>query len=151
MSFSNFFKRTLGGLGALLFLMATGLPAFAGEMKLEARLIWGTNTDTNSNTRVQDQRLTKALSGIFKWKNYYEITNRTATIAQDATCSLEMSSKALLKIKNLDGTRIEVSCIGEGKSVTKTVHSLPSGEWLTLGGNVQNDSAWFIVIKSTAP
>ncbi len=130
-----------------LFLM-TAAVAQAEDLKVEARLIWGTDTEDKASHKVEDRRLTEDLGRIFKWKNYYQITNRTATITGDATQSMDMSSKCMVKIKNMGASKVEVSCFGDGKFVSKGVYSLSEGKWLTLAGSDKNDSAWFVVMRS---
>lgn len=123
----------------------------AQEIKVEARLIWGTDAETNVNYKVENRHLKEELSRIFKWKMYYQITNNTVAIPLNETRPLEMSSKCLLKVKNLGDSRVEVSCFGSGKLVSKGAYSLPDGKWLTLGGADRNENAWFIVMRSRPP
>jgi hypothetical protein len=143
--FPSFFSTRLL-FTAVLFTGATF--ASAQEMKIEARLIWGTDSETNITHKIEDPRLNEDLTRIFKWKTYYQITNCSAVIPLNDTQSLEMSSKCLLKVKNMGDSRVEVSCFGNGKWVSKGAYTLPSGKWLTLGGADKNDSAWFIVMRS---
>ena len=111
-------------------------------------MIWGTNDDTDkSKHKAVDSDLARNLQRMFKWKNYVEITNQTALIALNKTSDLKMSGHCTLKIKNLGGSRVEINCIGNGKQVSKGTHTLPP-TWLVLGGNAENDSAWFIALRS---
>ncbi len=52
----------------------------AGDLKLEATLVWGTTTGTNVSHPLLDAKRTQDLGRIFKWQHYYAITNRVATI-----------------------------------------------------------------------
>ena len=133
-----------------VFALLTGL-ARAEDIKIEAWLIWGSNTDTNINSKVQDNRVTEALAKAFKWKNYYQITNRAAVIAGEATQTLDMSAKCSIKVKNLGSGKVHVECIGDGKFVTRGDYSLAGGQWFTLAGPDKNDSAWFIIMRSRNP
>jgi hypothetical protein len=133
------------------FALFAAAHASAQEIKVEARLIWGSDSETNTNRKIEDPRLNEDLSRIFKWKTYYQITNRIAAIPANETRPLEMSSKCVLNVKNLGDSRIEVSCFGNGKWVSKGAYSLTSGKWLTLGGADRNDTAWFIVMRSRDP
>ena len=137
-------------LGAIL-LAGSAVSAMAEDMKVEARLIWGTDTENKANHKVEDHRLTEDLARIFKWKNYYQITNCTAVIASDVTHSMDMSTKCTVKIKNMGASKVEVSCFGDGKFVSKGIYSLSEGKWLTLAGSDKNDSAWFVVMLSRNP
>jgi hypothetical protein len=129
-------------------LAATALDARAEDLKLQAKLIWGSNDKPED---IQHKRVNHELAGdlqrTFKWQNYFEITNQIALIPVNKSYDFKMSSRCTLKIKNLGASRIEVSCIGEGKQVSKGVHTLPA-KWLVLGGNDTNNTAWFVGLRA---
>jgi hypothetical protein len=140
--------RVVAIVGLLLAVMSTQ----ASDLKLEAKLIWGSNDPTNKvqHPVVKDAKLSAHLRRIFKWENYYEINTKSVSIPHAKTSDLQMSEKCKLEIKNLGGNRIDVSCIGKGKPVSRGTHSLSPGQWFVLGGNDKNNSAWFIVMRSTS-
>jgi hypothetical protein len=128
---------------------AVTLPAKAADLKLEARLIWGAN-DERETVKYQpvDSELSEKLHRMFKWKNYFEITNKTAGIPLNQACDLKMSDACTIHIKNLGASRVEVSCIGHGKQVHKGAYTLVPPQWLVLGGNDTADTAWFIGLRA---
>src|SRR5271155_2626716 len=98
-------------LSAFLF---TATAAIAADLKLEARLVWGTNDEKGGpNCKPMDAGLDANLHGMFKWKRYFEITNQAASIPLNKTRDLKMSEHCTLRIKNLGGSRVEIACIGE--------------------------------------
>jgi hypothetical protein len=97
-----------------------------------------------------DAELSANLHRMFKWKNYFEITNQVADIPENKTRDLKMSDRCTLRIKNLGGSRVEINCIGEGKEVHKRADTLLPHTWLVLGGNDKNNTAWFIGLRSDA-
>ena len=126
-------------------LLAAGLAAQAGDLKLEATLVWGTTTGTNVTHQLLDEKRSKDLARIFKWQHYYEITNRTATIPANQTNIVPMGAKCQLKVKNLGASRVEVVWTGSGKVVNTSVSTLPT----VLAGPDKNDSAYFMILRST--
>lgn len=135
-------------LAALLF--STAAVARAGDLKLEARLVWGTNEEkADPNCKPVDAGLSEKLHGTFKWKNYYEITNQLAAIPVGQSRDIKMSDKCMLRVKNLGDSRIEVSCIGDGKEVHKGAYSLTPPKWLVLGGNDKDNTAWFVGVRAS--
>ena len=62
------------------------------------------------------------------------------------TRKLKMSDPCTIEITELEGPKIEVKVIGKGKPVSKTVKQIVKGESITIGGDAENNSAWFIVI-----
>jgi hypothetical protein len=123
----------------------------AADLQLEAKLIWGSNDGADKITAhklVQDAKLSTDMHRIFKWSNYYEISTKETSIAQNKTAILQMSDKCKLEVKNLGKNRIEINCIGKGKQVSHGTHTLAPGKWITLGGNDKNNSAWFVVMRT---
>jgi len=140
-------QTNLTRLLALLFLCAAAA-AHAGDLNLQAKLVWGTDDDKDDATRKPvDSELASKLHGTFKWKNYYEITNQTASIPLNQSCDLKMSDRCTLQIKNLGGSRIEINCIGQGKTVCKGASTLVPPQWLILGGDATNKTAWFVGLR----
>jgi hypothetical protein len=86
---------------------------------------------------------------MFKWKNYFEITNQNASIPLNQTRDLKMSDHCTLQVRNLGASRVEINCIGEGKQVHKRTDTLAPPNWLVLGGNADNNTAWFIGLRSS--
>ena len=134
----------------LAFFLATLLvaPLQAAELKLEARLIWGTNDDTYSDPKHKrvDESTAAKLSKIFQWKYYFEMNRVVGTVPSRGTKSFEMSKKCVLEITELAGPKVEVKLIGDGKPVNKTTKHLTKGESFTLAGDCKNGDAWFVMI-----
>jgi hypothetical protein len=135
-----------------IVLAVVGGTAKGADMQLEAKLIWGSNdsADKVSHKLVADPKLSSDLHRIFKWSNYYEINTKSVTIPANKSGELQMSEKCKLEIKNLGKNWIEVNCIGKGKQVSKGKHSLAPGKWFTLAGNDKNNTAWFVVMRTTS-
>ena len=133
------------------FLLAATAAATAGDLKLDARLIWGTNDEKGGpNCKSLDAGLAAKLNGMpFKWKHYFEITNKAASIPLNQTRDLKMSAHCTLRVKNLGGSRVEINCLGEGKPVDKRVDTLAPPKWLVWGGDSTNNTAWFIGLRAT--
>lgn len=124
-------------------------PAHPADLKVEARLIWAAN-DEKETVRYEpvDPALSDKLHRTFKWKNYYEITNQMAGIPVNQSRDLKMSEACTIRVKNLGSSRVEVSCIGHGKQVHKGSYTLVPPQWLVLGGNSTDNTAWFIGLRS---
>lgn len=131
---------------ALVLLTPTHLQA--AELKLELKLIWGTDEETSPDPghKPVDEATASKLRKVFKWKNYFEVNRQTATIPSRSTKQIPMSKKCTIEITELEGPKVEVTLIGEGKRVNKTTRHLAKGECFTLGGEDKNSSAWFILV-----
>jgi hypothetical protein len=142
-------RNTVNLLLSVVFLGAVAAVS-AADLKLEAKLVWGTNDEKGGpDCKPVDAELAAGLHGIYKWKNYFEITNKTACIPLKQTRDLKMSDLCTLQVRNLGASRVEVKCIGRGKEVVQGAHTLHWPAWWVLGGNADNNTAWFIGLRSS--
>jgi hypothetical protein len=136
-----------------MFFLGIAMVSRGGDMELEARLVWGTSDDKcDAKCKPMDADLAGKLHGMFKWKNYYEITNKVAALSLNRVRTIKMSDQLTLELKNVGGSRVEVNCIGLGKQVAKGAYTLDPPKWLVLGGNCDNNTAyntaWFIGLRA---
>ncbi|MCI0533720.1 MAG: hypothetical protein L0Z50_00685 [Verrucomicrobiales bacterium] len=120
-----------------------------GELKFEVQLIWGTNGEKppGKNLREVQPRITEALKGIFKWKNYFEVT-RTNVVVAKAIQRLKLSDKCEVNIQNLGNSSVQIKLLGEGKCVHTRKEQITPGKLITIAGEDKNDTAWFVVLKA---
>src|SRR5262245_31008571 len=140
----------MAGRGFLVFLLLCGsvFEAPAAELKLEAKLIWATNDDKSPdpNHKPVDAATAEKLSKVFKWKNYFVVNRLVKVVPSRGSNRFELSKQCTIEIRELEGPRVEVKLIGEGKEVHKTTKALSKGEWFTYAGDDKNESAWFVII-----
>jgi hypothetical protein len=121
----------------------------AADLKLEAKLVWGTNDDKDhAKCKPVSPELAEKLNGMFKWKRYFEITNETAMVPVNQTRSLKMSEHCTLELKNVGGSRVEVHYVGDGKQVHQGAYTVVPPQWLVFGGNDKDNTAWFIGLRA---
>jgi hypothetical protein len=120
----------------------------AAELKLEVKLIWGTNDAQSPDPthKMVDDATAAKLRNVFKWKNYFQVNRQTATIPSRTTRQIELSKKCSIEITELQGPSVEVTLIGEGNRLNKTTRHLAKGEWFTIGGEDKNGCAWFVIV-----
>ena len=120
----------------------------AAELKLEVKLIWGTDdvTSPDPSHKVVDEATAAKLRKVFKWRNYFQVNSKTAIIPSRSTRQIELSKKCTLEITELQGPSVEVTLIGEGNRLNKTTHHLAKGEWFTIGGEDKNGCAWLVIV-----
>jgi hypothetical protein len=120
----------------------------AAELTIEARLIWGTNSEkiSDPNCKAVDKALAAKMKKVFSWKNYFEVNRQTAIVPSRGNQQIKLSSQCTIDIKELEGANVEVTLIGEGKPVNKTTYPLSKGESFTIAGDGKDGSAWFILI-----
>jgi len=121
-----------------------------GELSFQVQLIWGTNGEKPPGKDLKDveQRIKEALKGIFKWKNYFEVTRKTLKVPAKATQQLQLSDKCQVVVQNLGNSSAQIKLLGEGKCVNTRKESITPGKLITIAGEDKNDTAWFVVLKA---
>jgi hypothetical protein len=137
--------------GLFLWWWSTSV-VLAANITLELRLIWCTDDPKYSDPKhkkVDEATVAKFRKVPFGWKNYYEVNKVTGMVLSRSTNSFKMSDKCTIVIKELEGPKVEVTLIGEGKEVVKATKQLMKGELTTIGGEdkTKTGCAWFVVIS----
>ena len=135
------------------WLLATGgVRVHAGEIKLEAQLIWGTNDEKSPNPKHKsvDAKVEKKLKKLpFKWQHYFEVNRKQFTVAQGETTKIVLSKDCEIKVRNAGNNSVELQIFGKGESVGKISQALPKDELLVTGGNAANFTSWFVVLHQS--
>jgi hypothetical protein len=121
-------------------------PVVAAQLRLEVRLIWGSNDNTYSKHKKVDEAIAAKLRNTFQWKYYYEINRVVGIVPSRGTNAFKMSEKCTLEVTELEGPRVGLTLIGDGKPVLRTTKNLTRGELTTIGEKEKNGCAWFIVM-----
>jgi hypothetical protein len=149
----NYRVIPVGLLAGLFFLSAwlvSAQSASAGDVKLEAYLIWGTDDAKSPDPKHKpvDAELQEKLKNLpLKWKHYFEVNRKSLKLIDSDTKKVTLSDKCEVEIKYTGKSTVEVSLFGKGEPVVKRTQSLSKGETLFLGGNAPNSTAWLVVIK----
>ncbi len=133
-----------------LVIGASAERAVAGDLKLEVRLIWGTNDDNSPNPdhRPVDAKTTGMLSKAFKWKKYFLVNSEKVDVPSRAAKKVKLSDQSSVEIRELEGDRIGIDVIGKGKVVRKITEPLSKDGTVVIAGEDKNDCAWFIIVKN---
>jgi len=146
--------KSAGGmvwLAAVLWCMC--VPSALAEpanIKLEAQLVWGTNDGSSPNPKHKpvDAETRKKLKDLpLKWTNYFEETRKSFEVSEGGAKRVSLSDRCDVEVKNLGGSKIEVTHFGKGEKVVKQTQDLPKGDLLVLGGNAPNSTAWLVIVK----
>ncbi len=137
-------------LPVLFCLLVLTTAASAGEISVEAQLLWGTNDKKSPNPKhkpVAEETRKKLKELPLKWSNYFEETRKEFKVAEGAATRVSLSERCDIEVKNLGNNKVEVNTFGKGEKVVKQTQSLPKDETLLLGGNAPNETAWLIILK----
>lgn len=133
---------------SLLLVLGILQASAAGETVFQVQLIWGTDGEKPKDKPLKevDVKFQDKLKGVFKWKNYFEVTRQPLTLPKEGLQKLKLSDKCDLQVQDLGNSRVEVRLFGEGKPVVKKAQSVAPGEMIILAGDSKNDTAWFVVL-----
>jgi len=149
MSGSLFYSRSFRALLLVALLASAAIGAGASELKLEAKLIWGTNDEKSPRKEhvPVDDATAARLRKVFKWKNYFICNTKTRVIPSRGSNQFKLSDDCTVEITELEGPRVELKVIGKGVPVHKSIKELRKGDWFVYCGDDKNESAWFVIIK----
>lgn len=135
----------------LLLLAGAGWGAQAAELKLQAFLLWGTDDSKPPEGKTYQPaspEIRQKLRDLpLKWTNWFEVRQVGFVVPPGMTKEVAISQKCQVNVRKLAGPELEVSLVGKGKEVVKRKQALPRGEFLVLGGNAPNSTAWLVVLK----
>jgi hypothetical protein len=137
---------------AALGLASVEARGLAADMKLDVQLLWGTDEAKSPNPKHKpvEADLREKLKKIpLRWKNYFEVTRKIVGIPTGASRTVILSEMCDLEIKNVDGTKTEVTHFGKGKPVGTRTQTMSKGEVFILGGDAPGATAWLVVLRRT--
>jgi hypothetical protein len=148
MSRRLFARRAARCFLALLLLAGGTFDSLAANLKLEAKLIWGTDDakSPNPDHKEVDPATREKLRKVFKWKNYFVVNRVVKEVPSRSSNLFKLSQDCTIEIKELEGPKVEVKLIGKGKEVHKTTLTIDRGQSVVYSGDDKNQSAWFVII-----
>ena len=146
--FSNF-SLSMSSLFALFLFIDSGITSVNSDtIEVTASVVLGTEKEKKSGKKVSNS-IRKRLSKVFKWSNYYKLSDKKLSIPDGKTKSTVLSKKASIKVSNRKEGKISVSLFSEGKMLIQKSQKLRIGSYMVLAGKSTGDSAWFIVISKS--
>lgn len=143
-------------LSGVFLLSATTL---AADLKLQTRLVWGTDQDKPPGKDWQEiDDKTRAKLHQFKWKHYWVVNQCSTDANAKEHKKVSLSDKGAVELKDLGNGNVEIRLLdlktgAEPKRVKVVQHSieaLKKGELCILAGDDKEtwDNAWFVIITA---
>ncbi len=135
---------------ALSVALGTSADALAAELKLDVRLVWGTNDEKSPNPghKPADAKTTAKLAKAFKWKTYFLVSSHNVDVPDKAAKKVKLSDQSEVEVREVEAGKIEVKVFGKGKLVRTITEKLSKDGTVVIAGDDKNESAWFILIKN---
>lgn len=124
-------------------------PSDTSTLNIESQLVWGTDgPKPNTNLKLVGPKMSARLKGSpFKWDHYYEVNRQTNKVKFNGTTTVKMSKNCEIQITNLGDSKLECKLFGHGVLVSDVTQALPKGELLVIGGDAENATAWFVIVR----
>ena len=145
----RFTFRGWGGRAAVISLiLALAGGAWASDIKVEGKLVWGTNDKASPDPKHKplNEEARTNLRKTFKWTNYFVVNRQVITVPSRGTNTLQMSKDCAVEIVELAGSRVTAELIGKGKRLNKTTREFAPGQSFVIAGEDKNETAWFVII-----
>lgn len=147
-------------LGVCLF---CGSVACAAEVKVQAQLVWGTDTaKADSKDLVElDATIRERLRRPLRWKHYFVMRSLSEEIPEKETKHFVLSKRCSIEVRKATEKELEFKIYslkeGEEPKLVKTdripIEQWNSGHILVFGGDSKDnwDDAWFVILTSEPP
>ena len=145
-------------MAAALFLPAVSIRAQSSSgvygsqtptSNFEAQLIWGTNEkQSDPKLKPADPKLVEKLQkSPFKWNYYFEMHKVNIKLKLNEEKTVTMSRNCVISVTSLKEDQVKFQLIGKGKLANTVTQELPAGRLSIVGGDAENSTAWFVVLK----
>lgn len=138
----------------IILVLAAPALVFSAEEKtvvFYVQLIRGTNDEKppEPNAKPVGPKLSQMLVPVFRWKNYWEVSQHEVKVKPAQVTKLP------LKVRDLEiqltGDTIELRLFQKGKLV-RTLRQKQAGFGMQImGGTREDDNAWFVVVRQDKP
>ncbi|MCU0789246.1 MAG: hypothetical protein MUC91_13865 [Verrucomicrobia bacterium] len=131
--------------------VGAGMATAGGErIAFEATLVWGTNDPLPPDCKLKpvDEEVSRKLCKLpFKWKNYYAVREQAFSVKLGDQKEVTMSEECEILVTPLKDDKVELALRGKGKMVGKVTQKLEVNRLLVTGGNAENLTSWFVVLR----
>jgi hypothetical protein len=137
-----------------LAVLGTSLAFGAPEEKLTfyVQLIRGNNEDSPPvpGARVIGPKLSKSLHSVFKWKSYWEVSQREVVVAPGSKAKVSLSKERAVEIDLSQPKKTTVTAISDNQPVCRTTQHIDRNMTI-IGADRDTNSAWFVVVRRDKP
>jgi len=118
------------------------------DLALQAQLIWGTDHEkpAEKNLKPIDPEIDKRLRRIFKWQNYFEVSQTNFVVVAAKPSVVDMSRECRIEVARQSGGEFEIQLFGKGKLVVRKRQRILPGETIVLAGDDKDYNAWFVIL-----
>jgi hypothetical protein len=145
-------RRTILAALFVAFILNGTPPAEHPSNTFYVQLVRGNNEDAppQPDSRPVGIKVARHLRAALNWKNYWEINRRQVSICSGNATRFCLSNAREVEIDLSNRKCRKVTAFENGKVIQSSMR--PAGEGMTvIGGERDQDSAWFIVVRRDEP
>lgn len=104
----------------------------------------------NADWKPIGPKLSKRISPVFRWKNYWEVNRHTVAVEEGTMPRLHLTPERGLEITARPGGDLEIRLYRDGKLARKSWHKT-NQKMTIMGGKEANGDGWFVVVRRDKP
>ena len=120
---------------------------------LYVQFIRGTNEPKpkQPNWKLIGPKLSKRLSPVFKWQNYWEVSQQAVAVQPAKVAMVPLDESRRLELELLNANEIEMRVYQNHNLTRKTRQRVHSDHMEIIGGSRERETCWFVVVRHDKP
>src|SRR6267143_3622357 len=139
-------------LTAVLAAPAAGAAA-EPPVTLFVQYIRGTNDQKPKDPKWKliGPKLSKRLSPVFRWQNYWEVSQQAVTVQNAKVNMVPLSESRRLELELVNGKEVEMRVYQNRNLTRKARQPLHSNHMEIIGGSWDRETCWIVVVRHDKP
>ena len=120
---------------------------------LYVQFIRGTNEQKpkQPNWKLIGPKLTKRLSPVFKWQNYWEVSQQAIAVYPGKVSMVPLDEIRRLELELVSPKEIEMRVYQNRNLTRKSRQPVQSDHMEIIGGSHERETCWFVVVRRDKP
>jgi len=146
-------RRLLYLVFLLTFVVTVASSAETQAVNLYVQFIRGTNDEKpkERSWKPIGPKLSKRLSPVFQWKNYWEMSLQEITVERRKVNKISLNKVRDLEIRLVNEKEIEFRLYRKGQLTRTSRQQINSKEMEIIGGTQDDETSWFVVVRHDKP
>ena len=136
-------------------LAATATRGAAAEppVTLYVQFIRGTNEQKpkQANWKLVGPKLSKRLSPVFKWQNYWEVSQQAVGVYPGKVAMVPLDESRRLELELVNAKEVEMRVYQNRNLTRKPRQPIHSSHMEIIGGSRERETCWFVVVRHDKP
>src|SRR5205814_6072210 len=116
---------------------------------LYVQFIRGTNEQKpkQPNWKLIGPKLSKRLSPVFKWQNYWEVSQQAIAVQPAKVAMVPLDESRRLELELVNGKEIEMRVYQNRNLTRKARQPVRSDHMEIIGGSRERETCWLVVVR----